>query len=650
MNKPEDSSARHSRIAWAGSLVINGVLLFALWQVPALRQRVLEINPKDEMAAKEQDTLRKEMEKRIGAKREKTPLDEKVKEQVLARLEQEKTHRAMEKVRELKEIYDRMAEDRDERISEFLEEAAQKPVTEAVEDLRTSLMELAEREEQLAERLLANAEKRPELAETNRKQAGELTTMAETARKQAVAIDGSPTPELAEQLRELAVTSTEISRKAKENATDLTTGARAEAVEKEVSEMLEALERAIETKAAEVPADAIAQADIPHLPELTPPTAEIAEGGKADSLEQVWEAATEIEKAINSVYDQTRTVELAKVAEVDFAEAATRVLPTPTPERQNPFEEAVREDAASPPDLSGDTAAMNEAERQINEIARMAENRMALAEQSSDGGEEIDASKLFARSEMERVAFSSRRFTDVSAMMREMLDGEGSEGDDDPDKDTSGEPPRADSKSVRRKDRLTDGAVLNALPGRRFSSSSPRKGWLYLDTWYVIGPWSNNNITSFEPSHPPEQGINLDARYEGSIYTEPQAAEDQRSGVDRGYVVGQSRHLRWLFTQSDGARLVFPDERANSTYFAYTDVYFEEAQEMLVAMGTDDSGRLWINDLPVGQDAGLSPWAIDETVRKVYFKKGYNTILVRLENGPQDAELSFLICPPEALR
>jgi len=66
--------------------------------------------------------------------------------------------------------------------------------------------------------------------------------------------------------------------------------------------------------------------------------------------------------------------------------------------------------------------------------------------------------------------------------------------------------------------------------------------------------------------------------------------------------------------------------------------------------GAPASATLTITALSSRQDTGLSPWAIDETVRKVHFKRGYNQILVRLENGPKDAELSFLICPPEALR
>jgi len=48
----------------------------------------------------------------------------------------------------------------------------------------------------------------------------------------------------------------------------------------------------------------------------------------------------------------------------------------------------------------------------------------------------------------------------------------------------------------------------------------------------------------------------------------------------------------------------------------------------------------------LGKIRGLSAWALGEHFNKVFFKQGYNNILVRLENGPQRCEISFLICPP----
>lgn len=643
---PEISTTRRSQIAWTSSLLFHAVLLFFLWQIPALRQGIIEILPKDQEKLDEQADLRKEMEKRIEAKRETVKLDKKVKEQILARLEQENTHRALEKVQELKQVYDRMVEQRNDRVTELLEVAAQKPVTDAAQEVQTALMETARRNDFLAERLAANADKDVTAAGEMLMDAEQLAETATQAREQAAAIDGKPTEQDAAKLRELAATSIASAGKAQQEARDLTTKANAEAVKAASESLLAAVDAAM---IAEPAADALNQPDVTPIQELSTPTKEIANTGQAASLEDAWKAANEIEGAINSTYDQIRAAELAQVAQVSLAEAAGRVLPTPTPERANPFVQAAAASEDASADLSASTAAMKEAERQVGEIAQMAANRLALAQGLAPAQtKEMDAGKLFAQHELQQLAFTNKRFSDVASLMRSALEGEGG---DDKDKDReAGAAQRADSPPVRRQDRLTDGAVANALPGRRFSKNSSRKGWLYLDTWYVIGPWPNSDTTTFEPVHPPEQEINLDARYEGSIYTEEQAQLDARRNIDRGYSPGLPRQLRWKFTQSDGARLVVPDERGNSTYYAYTDVFFEEAQEMLVSMGTDDSGRLWINGLPVGQDKGLSPWAIDETVRKVYFQKGYNPILVRLENGPKDAELSFLICPPEALR
>ena len=36
-----------------------------------------------------------------------------------------------------------------------------------------------------------------------------------------------------------------------------------------------------------------------------------------------------------------------------------------------------------------------------------------------------------------------------------------------------------------------------------------RRGWLYVNTWYMIGPWESYGRNDFSITHPPEQGIDL---------------------------------------------------------------------------------------------------------------------------------------------
>ena len=184
------------------------------------------------------------------------------------------------------------------------------------------------------------------------------------------------------------------------------------------------------------------------------------------------------------------------------------------------------------------------------------------------------------------------------------------------------------SAGPKRVPSLSEEKVLKeALPGRKFSRNSKRTGWLYIDTWYVIGPWENKGRMNFEQTFPPETLVDLDAEYIGK--------KDTR--------------LRWNFHQSDNIRIKPADEREQSTYYGYTEVYFEEETEMLVAVASDDVAKVWLNGLVIWQDSGLSPWRLDEGFRNVIFKQGFNTILLRIDNGPITCTYSLMLCPPDAI-
>lgn len=174
--------------------------------------------------------------------------------------------------------------------------------------------------------------------------------------------------------------------------------------------------------------------------------------------------------------------------------------------------------------------------------------------------------------------------------------------------------------------------AAQSLPGRKFRNRSARKGWLYLDTWYVIGPWENGGIIDYEKIHPPEYEVDFSKSY-----------ADGKS-KDRG---GVSRELRWQFTQASSVKVIPPDESSDSTYYAYTEVHFDEANDMLIAIASDDAAKVWINGFLVWEDRGLGAWALDEGFRNVHFRQGHNTILVRIENGPTLCNFSVLLCPPK---
>lgn len=193
-----------------------------------------------------------------------------------------------------------------------------------------------------------------------------------------------------------------------------------------------------------------------------------------------------------------------------------------------------------------------------------------------------------------------------------------------------------------------DMVTAQALPGRRFSKSAERKGWLYINTWYMIGPWENYGRDDFAIVHPPEISIDFDAVYtDGQVGT---GIEETESHPIKKYgeQVELDGTLRWKFMQSESMHNTVPVLTNHSTYYAYTELYFDEATTMLVAIGTDDSGRVWINGKDVWQDTGTSWYKIDEHIEPFQFRQGWNRILVRLENGGGGAAgFSFLIIPQE---
>ncbi|RYG46972.1 MAG: OmpH family outer membrane protein, partial [Chitinophagaceae bacterium] len=141
-----------------------------------------------------------------------------------------------------------------------------------------------------------------------------------------------------------------------------------------------------------------------------------------------------------------------------------------------------------------------------------------------------------------------------------------------------------------------------ALPGRRFSKTAVRKGWLYVNTWYIVGPWESFGKDDFSIVHPPETSIDLDAVYKDGQRGVGIAETDADPLKMIGPKVRLDGTLRWKFMQSTSMHNTVPVTTDHSTYYAYTELYFDEGTTMLVAIGTDDSGRVWINGKEVWQD------------------------------------------------
>ncbi len=276
--------------------------------------------------------------------------------------------------------------------------------------------------------------------------------------------------------------------------------------------------------------------------------------------------------------------------------------------------------------------ALDEAVGQAQDMATRGQAMLAQAQGLSERNAQQGGNRYARQAMMGRaVRGQSAGVVDLTVMMQGFGRGE-TRG---MSADTTGEGANMAQGRAQEAIRLAEDQVLaKAMPGRMFTQTSDRAGWLYLDTWYVIGPWENNGQIDFDRRHPPQWGIDFDATYtDGKFADQPDHADHR---------------LRWQFVQADHIRVEPPRVFGGSTYYAFTEVYFDHDRDMLIAIASDDAAQMWVNDDLVWADYGQSPWQLGEGYRRVRFHKGFNKVLVRIENGPGKCVWSVLLCPPEA--
>jgi hypothetical protein len=187
-----------------------------------------------------------------------------------------------------------------------------------------------------------------------------------------------------------------------------------------------------------------------------------------------------------------------------------------------------------------------------------------------------------------------------------------------------------------------DAASMRAGAGRRLGAGGPYANRIFLDTWYVIGPFAGQGRGSIDAVYPPERGLDLDAVYYGK----------------------SDQPVRWNWQQEPSYPFVPRPRAEHAVYYAYTEVTVDQDTDMWVSIGADDDSKLWFNDRLVwisGADDD-KPWYrqpfytmdkqlallnLAEGQRKLRFHKGRNTILLKLYNGMDLMFFSVVLSPAD---
>lgn len=599
-------------VFWGIAVAVNLVALvpFLVWD--ELRRSDFVVEPKTEEELLAERKRREEL-----AKRPKEEIPKEQVEQAREHIERRKRAVLKEKVEELIRLKEEIAELKDEQLAVVEERDEADFLDQLVEAVREQAKELARRSEDLQRR-----DQREE-ARHLRDQAQHLQREAEQLRPPTEQADGSKV--LSDPARATVVA--EAARAVAE-----TSSAYAETEPSpQARDVADRAERLAARAASLAGQDATAALD-----GFSSDQAPLAADLEALPTSELYEQARALDQQIAEQAADHRAAELALTQDTSFQHALQAVA-TPTAQAAD-LAQALSQDPQNRAELSAFGEALDQAIAQADNAAERARSQLSQAQgrqAGRDGGErQLDLGQAQAAAALSGALGQASLhqegsrgvMVDLTGLMAQAYGNQAAESGIRAGSNQA-EGGSAMTEGVRRSQLNLDAHRIRAqaLPGRKFSRASQRTGWLFIDSWYVVGPFENRGRIDFNQRNPPEGAIDLDAEY-----------------VGKG-----GRRLTWNYLQSNVMRINPPDEQSDSTYYGFTEVWFEEATDMLLAVASDDAAKVWINDIVVWQDTGLSAWQLDEGFRKVRFKQGFNTILVRIENGPVVCYYSLLLCPSD---
>jgi hypothetical protein len=175
---------------------------------------------------------------------------------------------------------------------------------------------------------------------------------------------------------------------------------------------------------------------------------------------------------------------------------------------------------------------------------------------------------------------------------------------------------------------------FTAIPGRKLVTGGRTSEWMYVDSWYIIGPFpGDRRRENLDVRFGPEANVNLDDIFTGK--------DGLKIGWDYKKVgfVRQDSGPKTAHWKIEPRRVV-----AYAIYYAFTEIYSDVPREVWIATGTDDYGKLWINDELVWRSPKeRKPYNATENIQLVNLAQGQNKILYRVENAGGTMGFSLLI-------
>ena len=173
---------------------------------------------------------------------------------------------------------------------------------------------------------------------------------------------------------------------------------------------------------------------------------------------------------------------------------------------------------------------------------------------------------------------------------------------------------------------VVDVATLRTGAGRVFGAGGAYAERVYLDSWYVIGPFAGKGEESMQAGYPPEDDVDLDAVYPGP----------------------EGRVLAWKFTSRGFYPFIPPDRRADGVWYAWTELRVDGDEDVWLAIAADHDSMMWLDERLVWVGSpGDKPWyhppyyqrdelvgslSLAEGQRRVHLSAGVHRLLFKLSS------------------
>jgi len=144
----------------------------------------------------------------------------------------------------------------------------------------------------------------------------------------------------------------------------------------------------------------------------------------------------------------------------------------------------------------------------------------------------------------------------------------------------------------------------------------------FVTHWHLIGPFDAPEKTGYDLVFPPEEKVDLSARYAG------------QTGTEIGWKLAESTDR---LGQLDLIQAIAPVKEAVG--YAYAELESPAEQQVQLRCSADDNLSVWLNGKKVfGRPQWLNGTRLDRFTAPVTLRAGINRVLVKVCQGPQHSD------------